>query len=268
MSDRDHRWTTIAEDAGLTAEETVELAPLFAAFVHEPEASPASPRIVHRIWLEAMRAPSGSWARRLAEVLRVGRAQVSLFGLPFWIVSIAVVLAGAAAVATGLDPGRTLVFYLAAPVLACVASWTAFRGQSLGPQELELSTPVSARELVLVRLFLILGYDIAIGLVATIPLIAMGTSTIGAITLTWLSPLILATGATLVISAWTPVERAAALVYAGWVTGVLVVSRLSSLASSAQPSAELAMMIIGFALLAFVAVSLPGRFTLAGSHPA
>ena len=268
MSARDDRWTSIAEDAGLTAGERLALAPLFANFRREPDPIVPSQRRARQVWFEAHRPASGSWRRRLADAWSVGRAQVSLFRIPFWIVSIAVVLAGAAAVAAGLDVGRIVAIYLAAPLLACTATWSAFRGQGLGPQELELSTPVSARELLLIRLFLILLYDVAIGLLATLPLVIAGTSTLGAITLAWLSPLILASGATLVISTWMTVDRAAALVYAVWVAGVLGVVRLVSLPALLLPSVELAMITTGIVLLAIVAVSLPGRFTVMGTHPA
>jgi hypothetical protein len=267
MSEHDDRWTTIAREADLSEEEMATLRRAFVDLSRPEEIRPAAAiRVAHRLWGEARRPAAGSVARRLADLVSLGRAQVTLFSLPFWVVSIAVMVAGAGAAAVGLDPGRVLAFYLAAPLLAWVATAAAFRGQGSGPQELELSSPISPRELLLVRLFVILAYDLAIGFAASIPFALSGSSTLGSITLSWLGPLILATGATLVIASWIRAERAGAIVYAAWVVVVLGSTRVVNVSVAVLPSLEAVMVALGVLLIAVVVIALPGRFTIAAGR--
>ena len=258
-----HAWRDIAAEAELSADETTTLeeALLPIAAPDEPGTA-AMHRLAQRVWVEARRRPAGSAGRRIGDLLTVGRAQLNLFRPAFWIVSIVAMSAGAAATAVGLDPGRTISFYLAAPLLAYAATWTAFRGQSLGLQELELSSPVSARELLLLRLFLILACDIGIGLAASLPLAITSVPGLDRIILAWLCPLILAVGATLLVASWTAVERAGALVYAAWVTSVVTVARVTVISASSLLTIDLIIGAIGLALVTTIVATVPGRFAL------
>lgn len=257
------RWAEIAREADLSDEDLAVVRPIYASLV-EIAGVPHGQitRAANRAWLEAHRPAAGTPLRRLADLVRLGRSQVKLFGLPFWLVSLTVMLAGAGAEAVGLDASRTIAFYLAGPLLAYVATATAFRGQNGGPQELELSTLVTARVLLVVRLFLILSYDIVIGLLASLPFAITGVSTLTAITLAWLSPLLLVTGVTLLVTAWMRVEHAGALTYGAWAVIVIASARSAIAPASMLLMLEVLMVAIALLLLSVVILAVPGRFKL------
>lgn len=261
----DQNWQAIMREAELDRDDATALEPFMLALASLGSTAlprTAGQRLANRIWLEGKRRAAGSLTRRATDLLSLGRAQVRLFSVGFWLVSFAIMLAGTAVEAAGLDPERVLAFYLAAPLLAYTATAAAFRGQHHGPYELELATPVSPRELLLVRLLVILGYDIAIGVIASVPLAVTGQAMLGPLTINWLSPLLLATGATLLLASWVRVEQAGAVVYAGWVVIVVGAARLSTIPMAMLPTLDLVMALIGIVLMSLVVLSMPSRFSL------
>jgi hypothetical protein len=165
-------------------------------------------------------------ASELKAVLSVARAQLMVFPAAFWVASGVVMLGGVFLVGLGLDPSRTLVFYLVGPLLAYLGMRSAFQGTSLGVLELELACPISPRQLTVARLVVMLGYQVLTGLLLSAPLWLTGGRAMLSLTSVWLAPLLLASGLTLVLSLRVSMPRAAALVYAGWMVTVLAAWRL------------------------------------------
>ncbi len=177
---------------------------------------------------QTVRAPGiiSILASELKAVLSVARAQLIVFPAAFWVASGIVMLGGVFLVGMGLDPSRSLVFYLVGPLLAYLGMRSAFQGTSLGVLELELACPTNPRQLTVARLVVMLGYQVLSGLLLSAPLWLTGGQAILSLTSTWLAPLLLASGLTLVLSLRVPMPRAAAIVYAAWTLTALAAWRL------------------------------------------
>jgi hypothetical protein len=177
---------------------------------------------------QAVRAPGtiSILASELTTVLSVARAQLMVFPAAFWFASGIVMLGGVFLVGMGLDPSRILAFYLVGPLLAYLGMRSAFQGTSFGVLELELACPTNPRQLTVARLVVMLGYQVLTGVLLSAPLWLSGSQAILSLTSTWLAPLLLASGLTLVVSLRVSMPRAATLVYAAWTVIVLAAWRL------------------------------------------
>jgi hypothetical protein len=85
---------------------------------------------------------------------------------------------------------------------------------------------------------IVLGYDVALGLALSLVLWAGGTGQVLMLTLSWLMPLFLVAGLTLLISLRLSVEAAASLAYASWlaVLALITTSNLQTLLLGPQLS--------------------------------
>ena len=161
----------------------------------------------------------GAW---LGQMLDVAFAQVGLLRPSFWLAS---------AFLTGL--GMLVLFYyegvqVAAvlralgPLLAILGVSAVFRSVRLRTLEIELSCPISPMRLALARLALVLGYDIALGLVLSLGLWAAREPGVGSSVVTlmlhWLAPLLAVSGVALLFSLRLPTEAAAGLAYGLWLS--------------------------------------------------
>src|SRR5438128_191460 len=124
-------------------------------------------------------------------LLATARAQVSLFGLGFWLVSALVTLLGAAVVLSNVLPNQEVVLRASGPLLAYLGTIVAFRGRGARVLELELVCLPSPLQLALARLVIVLGYDVGLGLALSLALWAGGTEQVLALTLSWFMPLLL-----------------------------------------------------------------------------
>src|SRR6266566_9287944 len=149
-------------------------------------------------------------------LLATARAQVSLFGPAFWLVSALVTLVGAVVVLSKVLPDQELVLRASGPLLAYLGTIVAFRGPGLRVLELELVCLPSPLQLALARLVIVLGYDVGLGLALSLALWASGTGQVLALTLAWLMPLFLVAGLALLLSLRLPVRAAASLAYGSW----------------------------------------------------
>ncbi|MHB8598058.1 MAG: hypothetical protein ACYDER_14740 [Ktedonobacteraceae bacterium] len=95
-------------------------------------------------------------------LLATARAQVSLFGMGFWLVSALVTLVGAVVVLSKVLPDQVLVLRLSGPLLAYLGTIVAFRGRGARVLELELVCLPSPLQLVIARLVIVLGYDVGL----------------------------------------------------------------------------------------------------------
>jgi len=227
----EHDWTEAMNDAGLEPDELHLVAGALSliASVAVPGPTPVeTASLVGTLERELVRrrTPRARIAQQLIADLAIARAQLLIFPLDFWIASAVVMLIGVGLIALQLDPSRSLIFYLVGPLLAYIGMQGAFSSASARVAELELATPISPRRLTLARLVVMLGYQVAVGVVLSLFLSLSESGALLALTSTWLMPLLLASGLTLILSVRMPVHRAATIVYAVWMLVVLAGWRL------------------------------------------
>jgi hypothetical protein len=172
---------------------------------------------------------------RVAFLLSTARAQVSLFGLGFWLVSALITLVGAGVVLNAVVPDLTplggaavsqtfvlqaLVLRVSGPLLAYLGTIVAFRGREKRVLELELVCLPSPLQLAIARLVIVLGYDVALGFLLSLTLWAGGSGQVLALLLTWFMPLLLVAGLALLLSLRLSVQVAASLAYGSWLAFV------------------------------------------------
>ena len=193
---------------------------------------------------------------RGAFLLATARAQVSLFGPGFWLVSALVTLVGVGIVLSKVLPDQELVLRLSGPLLAYLGTIVAFRGRGAKALELELVCLPSPLQLALARLVIVLGYDVGLGLALGLALWAGGTEQVLALTLSWLMPLLLVAGLALLLSLRLSVQAAASLAYGSWLA-FLAISTISPLQTLLLTPALLVLPgCIGVALLAIALLRL------------
>jgi hypothetical protein len=165
---------------------------------------------------------------RVARLLATTHAQVSLFGLGFWLVSALVTLLGVAVVLGRVIPDQELALRVSGPLLAYLGTIVAFRGKGARVLELELVCLPSPLQLALARLVMVLGYDVGLSLALSLLLWASGSGQVLALTLAWFMPLLLVAGLALLLSLRLSVQMATSLAYGSWLA-FLAISAISPL---------------------------------------
>ncbi len=156
----------------------------------------------------------------------LGLAQVNIVRFSFWLVSALITLLGALAVFAGLPIDQSLILQALGPLLAYWGTLSAFRGMGIRTLEFELACPPSLVKLTLIRLALVLGYDLILGLGLNLVVLVWsqeGESFL-ALTLHWLMPLLLIVGLALLLSTRLKINLAATLAYLGWLSLLVVTS--------------------------------------------
>ena len=202
----------------------------------------------------------GRWANIMA-LLRVARLQASVLRPAFWLSSAAITLLGVFLV-TGATLSQALVLQLLGPFLSYVAVLSAFRTAEVGMLECELACPPSPRQLMLARLVIVLGYDVGLGLLASTVFWTHGGPTFCDLALSWLTPLLLVFGLMLALSLYVTVQQAAALVYASWISMVIVLwfGRVGNATNAALfVGSEFTACIAGLVLISGAIFLLPSR---------
>ncbi|HET8843322.1 MAG TPA: hypothetical protein VFN35_17800 [Ktedonobacteraceae bacterium] len=166
--------------------------------------------------------------RRVTALLVTARAQVSLFGLGFWLVSALVTLLGAAIVLGRMIPDQELALRVSGPLLAYLGTTVAFRGRGARVLELELVCLPSPLQLTIARLVIVLGYDVGLSLVLSLVLWAGGSGQVLGLTLAWFMPLLLVAGLALLLMLRFSVQTASVVAYGIWLA-FLVISAVSHL---------------------------------------
>ena len=196
-------------EQGASPEESADLLPTLQRLSEwqAPQPSPADTRrLLSRLTPElpalspVRQAIREHQQHRVAFLLATARAQISLFGLGFWLVSALVTLVGAVVVLSKVLPDQELVLRLSGPLLAYLGSIVAFRGREARILELELVCLPSPLQLAIARLVIVLGYDVGLCLALALVLWAGGTGDVLALTLSWLMPLLLVAGLALLLS--------------------------------------------------------------------
>ncbi|HEY7127512.1 MAG TPA: hypothetical protein VH540_26530 [Ktedonobacterales bacterium] len=190
----------------------------------------------------------------LAWLLATARAQVSLFGLAFWLVSALVTLVGAGVVLGHVLPDQDKALLRAiGPFLAYLGTVVAFRGIGMQVLELELVCLPSLLQLALARLVIVLGYDLGLGFAFGLALWASGTAQVLALLLSWFMPLLLVARLALLLSLRLSAQAAASLAYGSWLA-VLSLDTLSPL--QVLPLTPLSEALLGGLGLALLAIAL------------
>ncbi len=172
---------------------------------------------------------------RIALLLATARAQVSLFGLGFWLVSALITLVGAGVVLIKVNPdqavmlrGSDLVVRVRGPGLPYLGTIVACRGRGARVLELELVCLPSPMQLAIARLVIVLGYDVGLGLALSLTLLVGGSGQVLTLTLAWLMPLLLVAGLAMLFSLRLSVQAAASLAYGSWLA-FLAIGTISNL---------------------------------------
>jgi len=200
---------------------------------------------------QALKAPTRQQPHYV-QLITLVSAQVSVLQSSFWLGSAAALLVGIVLVLGAPSRLQAVSLYVVGPVLSYLAAESAFRSDALSVREIELACPPSARQLTLARLIVILGYQVGLGLLLSVPLWMWGGQDFVAITFRWLAPLLLVLGVTLLLSLRVALPRAAGLVYTAWLTGIVVLWQSSGVTTPPQLGVpvEIALSMIGLALLA------------------
>lgn len=142
----------------------------------------------------------GRWpVRRLTALVR---GQVPLIRRGLWLASPLVFLVGTAvALAAPSATNAGLVLSLLAPVVAAVGVALVYGPENDPGLEIALSTPTSPRAVLLARLVLVLGYDLALALLANTVVAAVDPQlAFWPLVSSWLAPMLLLSSLSLLLS--------------------------------------------------------------------
>ena len=141
-------------------------------------------------------------------------AQVPLVRRSIWVAS-ALVMALGCAVAWLV--GRSVAFTALAPLIAAVGVSNIYGPGNDPAFELALSTPTSPRQVLLARLVLVFGYDLALALAASVVLVAFEPALwLGTIVSQWLAPMTCLAALALVLSLAVGSNGAVGVAFSLW----------------------------------------------------
>jgi hypothetical protein len=154
-------------------------------------------------------AGDGPWARRprYAAALVVGEARLIRLAVPVasalvMALGVAIVLVQEAA-APGPATGARAVLALVAPIVAAAGVAGTYRSRRDPAAELVAATPMDGRLLLLVRLALVFGYDLALAVTASVALTAAavdGAASLHTLIAAWLGPMALLSSVSLLVA--------------------------------------------------------------------
>jgi len=242
--ERPEQLADLLSEQGVTPEERADLLPVLRRLSEwqAPQPEPADTRrLLARLTPElpalspVRQAIREHRQHRIAFLLATARAQVSLFGLGFWLVSALITLVGAGVVLIKVSPDQALmlrvselVLRVSGPGLSYLGTIVAFRGRGARVLELELVCLPSPLQLAIARLVIVLGYDVGLGLALSLLLWAGGSGQVLELTLSWLMPLLLVAGLAMLFSLRLSVQAAASLAYGSWLA-FLTIGTISNL---------------------------------------
>jgi hypothetical protein len=257
-AERERLARALAEQ-GLAGDEATDVLPdveRLVAWAPEPPRPEETRRLLAALAPHVPARPRPEVRAALERLVAVALTQATVLRLGFWTGSAAVMLVGVALLLAAPDLSRSLVFLLAGPLLAYLGTAAGFRGESLRVLETEFACPVTPRQLTIARLLVIVSYQTAVGMALTAVLSAAGGTPWLAVTLLWLAPMLVGTGATLLGSLRVGVTRAGGLVYAAWLV-VAVSSWRVGMGWIVSPGAELVLVALGLSLTAAAVALLP-----------
>ncbi|HTJ33403.1 MAG TPA: zf-HC2 domain-containing protein [Dactylosporangium sp.] len=141
--------------------------------------------------------------RRLRHLAALTIAEARLIRLAVPVASALVMALGVAFVLLQSATGADLVLALIAPIVAAAGVAGTYRSRHDPAAELLAATPTSGRLLLLVRIALVFGYDLALALAASAALALAGaaqTASLNALVGAWLGPMVLLSSLSLLIA--------------------------------------------------------------------
>lgn len=158
------------------------------------------------------------WRDRARHAAQLARWRVRLLAIPFWVASLLVLGLGLVAarplMASGRAAATALIFVV--PLTAALGLVYALRTSSGGLREVEAATPTGAAETLGGLVLVIVGFECALGTIATAGLALLARAPFGATLIAWLGPLLLLTGCALLAALRWGAAPAALLVGIPW----------------------------------------------------
>jgi hypothetical protein len=137
--------------------------------------------------------------------------------------------------------GDSKVIVLLAPLVAA-ASLAVIYGPENDPAiELAMSSPTSPRQILLARVALVFGYNLAMALLASLVTKSLAPpGLLGSIILSWLGPMAFLSAAALLLSIWIGTNNAITLTYIAWMAQFIPNLQLQGVSAAPQWLATLA----------------------------
>ena len=120
--------------------------------------------------------------------------------------------------------------YALAPLIAAACVSLIYGPENDPAYELTLSTPTSPRQILLARLVLVFGYNLAlviVAMLALLPALPDQQPVLGTLALTWLAPMTFLSAAALALSLWIGATNAISITYVAWLAQFLAGPLLS-----------------------------------------
>ncbi len=213
-------------------------------------------------------------ARPLTRAWALLACQVPLVRQELWLASALVMAVGyLAAVLQGGSRSGSIVSALA-PLVAAAGLAMIYGPENDPGLELALATPTSPRQVLLARLVVVFAYDLALGLAATVGLVAVvPPQLLGSIVLGWLAPMAFLSALALVLSMVVGTGNAVSAAAVLWLARALGAGvRMDSVDASGVALASALQRYAGFwhnpaLLFALAAVLVVVALGLAGRQP-
>ncbi|HVQ93562.1 MAG TPA: zf-HC2 domain-containing protein [Mycobacteriales bacterium] len=200
---------------------------LAAAATREPAEPPPGPELVYRVMVRSALsepAPADRPPTRLSLALVVAEAR--LLRLPVLVASALVMALAVAMVATrtaAADGWAGDVLAMVAPVVAAIGISGVYGPQRDPAFEVVAATPTTVRLILLVRIALVFGYDLALALAASGAVTVAGADAAGipALVVAWLGPMALLSALCVLLVVWVGPDIAIGVALALWSLRVL-----------------------------------------------
>jgi len=151
---------------------------------------------------------------KLQRALYLLRSQMPLVQREIWPASAAVIGLGYAA---ALIADQAEILYALAPLIAATCVSLIYGPENDPGYELSLSTPTAPRQILLARLALVFGYNLALVLLAAIGLLPLiDKLLLGSLLLSWLAPMTFLSAVALALSLWIGAPNAIVFAYIAW----------------------------------------------------
>jgi hypothetical protein len=190
----------------------------------EPPPGPAA-LIRGALTRSALTPPEKSPPRRLRHLAGLMLAEARLIRMAVPIASVLVMALGVGLVLLQDTAGAELVMALVAPIVAAAGVAGTYRSGHDPAAEVVAATPTSGRLLLLVRIALVFGYDLALAVTASAALAvtgAAGTASMNTLVSAWLGPMVLLSSISLLIAVRFGPDVALGAAVALWSVRVLV----------------------------------------------
>lgn len=156
---------------------------------------------------------------KFQRVLYLLRSQMPLVQHEIWPASAAVIGLGYAA---ALIAAQAEIIYALAPLVAATCVSLIYGPENDPAYELSLSTPTGQRQILLARLALVFGYNLALVLIAAIGLLPLiDKLLLGNLLLSWLAPMTFLSAAALALSLWIGAPNAIVIAYIAWLAELI-----------------------------------------------